>query len=93
MSCLARAVAAVLCLAGASSASAATCTAEVGAREARELAGRCREVSPATHPPCNVSNSCELIREEIRRGCELAGREAPEWCEAETGQAPEEDED
>lgn len=28
-------------------------------------------ISPATHPPCNAENSCELIKSEIKRSCEL----------------------
>ena len=33
------------------------------------LVARCTEVSPATHPPCNADNPCELIIGEIKRGC------------------------
>ncbi|PHP20845.1 hypothetical protein CG471_05080 [Sphingobium sp. IP1] len=29
----------------------------------------CRNVSPATHPPCNAANSCALIEDKIARGC------------------------
>lgn len=60
---------------------AASCAAEVGRREAAMLVQRCIEVSPATRPPCNATNSCALIRGEIRRGCEFAGSDAPDWCE------------
>lgn len=60
---------------------AASCTSEVGRRDAAILAQRCTEISPATHPPCNAANSCALIREEIQRGCEMAGSDAPDWCE------------
>ena len=45
----------------------ATCTKEVGATAAQDLVNRCRNVSPATHPPCNAANSCALIRAEISR--------------------------
>lgn len=76
------AAAAAFLLVGSASASlAASCTSEVGRREAAILVQRCTEISPATHPPCNAANSCALIREEIQRGCELAGSDAPDWCE------------
>lgn len=44
-----------------------TCTKEVGAAAAKELADRCNYVSPATHPPCNAQNPCAMIRDEITR--------------------------
>jgi hypothetical protein len=31
----------------------------------------CRNVSPATHPPCNAINSCAIIDDEIARSCAL----------------------
>jgi hypothetical protein len=57
------------------------CIASVGAAQARRLVERCTQVSPATHPPCNVQNSCALITAEIRRGCGLlTGAGAPGFC-------------
>lgn len=76
------AIAAPLLLATAGFAAAASCTAEVGRKEAAILVQRCTEISPATRPPCNATNSCALIRDEIKRGCDLAGSDAPDWCES-----------
>lgn len=47
-----------------------SCAAEIGQSKARSLSNSCLRLSPATHPPCNIENSCELIVEEIKRGCE-----------------------
>lgn len=56
------------------------CIDSVGDAEARRLADQCRQVSPATRPPCNVENSCSLIIDEIKRGCGILGRDAPRFC-------------
>lgn len=61
-------------------ASAQSCTDEVGAEEAQIYADQCIEVSPATRPPCNVQNSCNLIVDEIIRGCDMLGEDAPSFC-------------
>lgn len=54
------------------------CAADIGAAAARRLANTCRSVSPATHPPCNVANSCAMMEEEIARSCALFdGKGAP----------------
>jgi hypothetical protein len=53
------------------SASAGSCSAEIGEAAAQRLAEQCRAVSPATRPPCNVANSCAMIRAEIERSCAL----------------------
>ena len=45
-----------------------SCAVEIGQAAADKLAATCRQVSPATRPPCNVANSCEMIRDEIARG-------------------------
>ncbi|MFP1130277.1 hypothetical protein [Asticcacaulis sp. W401b] len=47
------------------------CSTEIGAKAAERLAKSCRNVSPATHPPCNVANSCALMSDEIARSCAL----------------------
>lgn len=52
-----------------------SCTEIVGDKRARMLVQQCINVSPATHPPCNASNSCMLIIDEIERGCELLGKD------------------
>lgn len=60
-------------LAAAAPAGRLSCEAEIGAPAARRLANLCRAVSPATHPPCNVANSCAMIDDETARGCALIG--------------------
>ncbi|WP_263260672.1 hypothetical protein [Pseudomonas sp. RIT-PI-S] len=59
-----------------------SCAAEVGASAAERRAEVCRNVSPATHPPCNSANSCASIDNEIARSCALFdGQGAPmEGC-------------
>lgn len=49
--------------------------------DAERLVARCIEVSPATHPPCNAANSCEMIEAEIQRGCDLLNTaQRPAFC-------------
>jgi hypothetical protein len=60
-----------------------SCTASIGAKDAKVLAEQCRQISPATHPPCNPQNSCDMIKEEIARGCDIAksdGGQVPKFC-------------
>jgi len=57
-----------------------SCLKQAGKAHADQLVKQCLQVSPATHPPCNSANSCELIEDEIRRSCALLGREAPAFC-------------
>lgn len=57
-----------------------SCLAEVSEEEANMLAEHCREVSPATRPPCNPENDCRLVTDEILRGCAMLGKDAPEFC-------------
>lgn len=69
---------------GAGAAEPASCRATVGA-EAATLVAQCIDVSPATHPPCNEANPCQLIRDEIERGCAYirdAGDSPPAFCAA-----------
>lgn len=55
-----------------------SCAAEIGAAAAARKAKACLNVSPATHPPCNVANSCAMIDDEIARSCALFdGQGAP----------------
>jgi hypothetical protein len=58
----------------------ASCTAEVGATKANTYVRHCREVSPATRPPCNTANACSLIIAEIKRGCAFLKQDAPAFC-------------
>lgn len=57
----------------ADSASAAplSCAADIGAAAAAKRVAVCRNVSPATRPPCNAENSCAMIEDEIARSCAL----------------------
>jgi hypothetical protein len=45
---------------GAGQALAEGCIDEVGADEAEMHVDQCLEVSPATHPPCNGANPCQM---------------------------------
>jgi hypothetical protein len=65
------------CLAPAS-AWAQSCEGEVGAELAATYVEQCIAVSPATRPPCNAENSCELIQDEIARGCAGLADDMPE---------------
>jgi len=56
------------------------CSKSAGAKKAEEYVQQCLEVSPATHPPCNASNSCELIIDEIKRGCAMIETNVPAFC-------------
>jgi len=68
-----------------SAAAQASCRDEVGAAKANLYVRHCRDVSPATRPPCNVENACALILAEIRRGCAFLKNEAPAFCRDYTG--------
>lgn len=59
-----------------------SCLDERGADAAQALADRCRQVSPATRPPCNAANPCAMIQSEIDRACALWAEDgdAPEDC-------------
>lgn len=50
-----------------------SCADEIGATAAQKRADICRNVSPATHPPCNIANSCAMIEDEIARSCAMTG--------------------
>ncbi len=55
-----------------------SCLADIGAAAAARRVAICRDVSPATHPPCNAANSCAMIDDEIARSCALFdGQGAP----------------
>jgi hypothetical protein len=59
-----------------------SCAVSVGPQRAAEYVRQCLEVSPATHPPCNANNSCDLIIDEIVRGCALLSKDAPGFCKS-----------
>lgn len=54
-----------------------SCADELGAAAAAKRVAICRDVSPATHPPCNAANSCALIEDEIARSCALFDGDGP----------------
>lgn len=56
------------------------CNTILNPAELEELVNQCIEVSPATRPPCNGENSCEMITDEIQRGCKMLGSDAPAFC-------------
>ena len=56
------------------------CVQAVGAERSKKLVEECLQVSPATHPPCNSQNSCQLIIDEIKRSCSLLGQSKPSFC-------------
>lgn len=47
------------------------CRQAIGEAASAKLVRRCIAVSPATRPPCNAANSCDLIQSEIDRSCAL----------------------
>ncbi len=68
--------------AGAGTSAALSCEDEIGRAEADVLVEQCLMVSTATRPPCNVANSCEMIREEIARGCGFGDQsDNPDFCD------------
>lgn len=58
-----------------------SCREEVGSEEAQTYVQQCLEVSPATRPPCNEENPCQLIWDEISRGCAMLGNDKPGFCD------------
>jgi len=61
-----------------------SCLSTAGATASARLVERCIAVSPATHPPCNAANPCEMIQGEIDRACEMyaPGEAKPAECGA-----------
>lgn len=61
-----------------------SCQSQIGEAAAARLVERCVQVSPATHPPCNVANPCALIQGEIDRACGQygPGEAKPAECSA-----------
>ncbi|HEV8029462.1 MAG TPA: hypothetical protein VGP42_00445 [Stellaceae bacterium] len=76
---------------GAASADDASCRAAIGAERAARLVRQCRDVSPATHPPCNAANPCDMIVGEITRGCRMIDEDRiahPEWQKTSPAREP-----
>ncbi|WP_420470501.1 hypothetical protein [Brevundimonas sp. FT23042] len=63
-------------------ASSTSCSLDQGSDAAMELVRRCMAVSPATHPPCNPENPCQMIQDEIDRSCAMykPGEARPAEC-------------
>lgn len=61
-----------------------SCLAEIGEARSRRLVERCIAVSPATRPPCNSANPCDMIQGEIDRSCAMYGADEtkPKECAA-----------
>jgi hypothetical protein len=61
-----------------------SCLEQVGPAASARLVERCIMVSPATRPPCNAANPCEMIQGEIDRACGMyaPGETRPEACRA-----------
>ncbi|MGD9914456.1 MAG: hypothetical protein AB7S80_10275 [Rhizobiaceae bacterium] len=58
-----------------------SCLDDLDAEQVQTMVDQCIEVSPATRPPCNGENPCELIVSEIVRGCAmLSGSDKPAFC-------------
>lgn len=61
-----------------------SCLEQAGPAASARLVERCIAVSPATRPPCNAANPCEMIQGEIDRACGMyaPGETRPEQCGA-----------
>ncbi len=60
------------------------CRETLGEAASARLVQRCIAVSPATRPPCNSANPCDLIQGEIDRACALWTRDGetpPKECQ------------
>lgn len=58
----------------------ASCRQSIGPTRASVLVKQCIQVSPATHPPCNDANACDMITDEIQRGCRMYPPPVPAFC-------------
>ena len=59
-----------------------SCLAELGREKAETLSEQCYNMSPATRPTCNIQNSCDTIRKELKRGCEFGDTaDNPAYCD------------
>lgn len=61
------------------------CLETLGEAASARLVQRCIAVSPATRPPCNAANPCDLIQGEIDRSCAMWTRDGetpPKECQS-----------
>ncbi|WP_024354280.1 hypothetical protein [Brevundimonas naejangsanensis] len=61
------------------------CLETLGEAASARLVQRCIAVSPATRPPCNSANPCDLIQGEIDRSCAMWTRDGetpPKECQS-----------
>jgi 5-methylcytosine-specific restriction endonuclease McrA len=68
---------------GAAMAADGSCRSTAGAQKSAELVRQCKAISEATHPPCNASNPCDMMVEEITRWCGIRRETqiaAPAFC-------------
>ncbi|WP_303718451.1 hypothetical protein [Brevundimonas naejangsanensis] len=59
------------------------CRETLGEAASARLVQRCIAVSPATRPPCNAANPCDMIQGEIDRSCAMWSRDGeppPKEC-------------
>ena len=58
-----------------------SCLADLGREKAETLSEQCYNMSPATRPACNIQNSCDTIRAELKRGCNFGDTsDNPDYC-------------
>jgi hypothetical protein len=59
----------------------ASCRAAIGQTKALNVVKYCRWVSSATHPPCNIENSCPMMIEHIRYMCRATDEATLSACQ------------
>ena len=57
-----------------------SCNDTIGTEAAALLVKQCQQVATATHPPCNASNTCDLIVSHNINRCAFLGDQAPKFC-------------
>ena len=65
-----------------------SCRETAGEKLSKVYVRQCTMVSPATHPPCNALNPCDLIISEITRGCGMIHQTLADDPSAATGRNP-----
>ncbi|MBZ9816658.1 lysozyme inhibitor LprI family protein [Mesorhizobium sp. CA7] len=59
------------------------CVQSAGKAKSDQYVSQCVQVSPATNPPCNGQNACDMMIDEIKRGCAVIGNDnPPAFCSA-----------
>lgn len=62
------------------------CVQSAGKAKSDQYVSQCIQVSPATNPPCNGQNACNMMIDEIKRGCAMIGKDNPPgFCSAYKG--------